>query len=114
MNLGETALHRWISQVQAENQGYVLSGSKPISAEQQRIRELENRVKELELDKDIIKKATAILSAYYAQLKQPQKPQKHTALTVEIKSVFKESQGSAGKRSIQSNPIQSNPIQATQ
>ncbi|MDH3001185.1 transposase [Chelonobacter oris] len=57
----ETALRRWISQVQAENQGYVLSASKPISVEQKRIRELENRVKELELDKDILKKATAIL-----------------------------------------------------
>ncbi|QIM68131.1 transposase [Basfia succiniciproducens] len=61
LGVGETALRRWISQVQAEQQGYVLAGSKPISPEQQRIRELENRIKELEEDKAILKKATAIL-----------------------------------------------------
>ena len=61
LDVGETALRRWVSQVQAECQGYVLPGSKPISPEQQRIRELENRIKELEEDKDILKKATAIL-----------------------------------------------------
>lgn len=61
LDIGETALRRWVSQVQAECQGYVLPGSKPISPEQQRIRELENRIKELEEDKDILKKATAIL-----------------------------------------------------
>lgn len=39
----------------------MLLGSKPISPEQQRIRELENRIKELEEDKEILKKATVIL-----------------------------------------------------
>ena len=61
LDIGETAFRRWLNQVQAEQQGYVLAGSKPISPEQQRIRELENRIKELEEDKDILKKATAIL-----------------------------------------------------
>ncbi|TNG97561.1 transposase [Pasteurellaceae bacterium UScroc31] len=61
LDIGETALRRWISQIEAENKGYVLAGSKPISAEQQRIRELENRIKVLEEDKEILKKATAIL-----------------------------------------------------
>ncbi|EER47958.1 IS222, family IS3 [Actinobacillus minor NM305] len=61
LDIGETALRRWVSQVQAECLGYVLLGSKPISPEQQRIRELENRIKELEEDKEILKKATAIL-----------------------------------------------------
>lgn len=61
LDIGETALRRWVSQVQAECLGYVLPGSKPISPEQQRIRELENRIKELEEDKEILKKATAIL-----------------------------------------------------
>ena len=31
LDIGETALRRWISQVEAENQGYILPGSKPIS-----------------------------------------------------------------------------------
>ncbi|WP_082990978.1 hypothetical protein [Gallibacterium genomosp. 1] len=58
--MGETALRRWIKQLQAEEQGYVLPGTKPLSPEQQRIRELEQRIKILEEDKEILKKATAI------------------------------------------------------
>ena len=60
LGIGETALRRWIKQVQAEKQGYVLPGTKPLSPEQQRIRELEQRIKILEEDKEILKKATAI------------------------------------------------------
>ena len=41
-------------------QGYVLPGTKPLSPEQQRIRELEQRIKILEEDKEILKKATVI------------------------------------------------------
>ena len=36
LDIGETALRRWISQVEAENQGYILPSRKPISPEQQR------------------------------------------------------------------------------
>ena len=43
-----------------KEQGYVLPGTKPLSPEQQRIRELEQRIKILEEDKEILKKATAI------------------------------------------------------
>ena len=39
-------------------------------------------------------------SAYYAQCKAVKTPQKHTALSVEIKSLFVESLGSAGKRTL--------------
>ncbi|MFZ7159279.1 transposase [Avibacterium gallinarum] len=60
LEIGETALRRWIKQCQAEKQGDVLPGTKPLSAEQQRIRELEQRIKILEEDKEILKKATAI------------------------------------------------------
>ncbi|XLP61975.1 transposase [Gallibacterium anatis] len=60
LGIGETALRRWIKQVQAEKQGYVLPGTKPLSPEQQRIQELEQRIKILEEDKEILKKATAI------------------------------------------------------
>lgn len=71
LDIGETALRRWISQVEAENQGYVLPGSKPISLEQQRIYELEKRIKELEEDKLILKKATAILMSLEQQNTKP-------------------------------------------
>lgn len=37
LDIGETAFRRWLRQVQAEQQGYVPAGSKPISPEQQRI-----------------------------------------------------------------------------
>ncbi|MFU2092952.1 transposase, partial [Gallibacterium anatis] len=60
LGIGETALRRWIKQAQAEKQGYVLPGTKPLSPEQQRIRALEQRIKILEEDKEILKKATAI------------------------------------------------------
>lgn len=71
LDIGETALRRWISQVEAENQGYVLPSSKPISPEQQRIYELEKRIKELEEDKLILKKATAILMSLEQQNTKP-------------------------------------------
>ena len=61
LGIGETALRRWIKQVQAEKQGYVLPGTKPLSPEQQRIRELEQRIKILEEDKEILKKLPRFL-----------------------------------------------------
>lgn len=73
LDVGETALRRWISQVKAENQGYVLPGSKPISPEQQRIRELEERIRILEEDKEILKKATAILMSIEQRATKPSK-----------------------------------------
>lgn len=57
---GETAFRRWLAQIEAETQGYVLPGTKPITPEQQRIRELEERIRILEEDKEILKKATAL------------------------------------------------------
>ena len=71
LDIGETALRRWISQVEAENQGNILPGSKPISPEQQRIYRLEKRIKELEEDKLILKKATAILMSLERQNTKP-------------------------------------------
>ena len=59
LGVGETALRRWLAQIEAESQGHVLPGTKPITPEQQRIRELEERIRILE-DKEILKKATAL------------------------------------------------------
>ncbi|WP_257814390.1 hypothetical protein [Aggregatibacter actinomycetemcomitans] len=64
-------MRRRINRVEAENQGYVLPGSKPISPEQQRIYELEKRIKELEEDKLILKKATTILMSLEQQNTKP-------------------------------------------
>ena len=60
LNVGETALRRWVQQLEAERGGSTPT-SKALTADQQRIQELESRVKRLELEKDILKKATALL-----------------------------------------------------
>lgn len=62
LDVGETVLRRWVQQLQSE-----LSGTTPISKaltpEQQKIQELEARINRLECEKDILKKATALLMA---------------------------------------------------
>jgi transposase len=60
MGVGETAMRRWVEQLKSEHQG-ITPNSKALTAEQQRIQELEKRIKRLELEKEILKKATALL-----------------------------------------------------
>ncbi len=60
LGVGETALRRWAKQLQAERSG-ITPKSKALTSDQQRIQELEKRVKRLELEKKILKKATALL-----------------------------------------------------
>lgn len=61
MELGETAVRRWIKQFEVE-----LSGSpgigKPLTAEQQRIRQLETENRQLRQDNDLLKKASAFFA----------------------------------------------------
>lgn len=61
MNLGETVVRRWLKQVNAEQSGQTGIG-KPLTAEQQRIRQLEAEVRQLRLDNDILKKASAFFA----------------------------------------------------
>ena len=61
MNLGETAVRRWLKQVDAEQGGQSGIG-KPLTAEQQRIRQLEAENRQLRLDNDILKKASAFFA----------------------------------------------------
>lgn len=60
LGIGDTVLRHWINQVKTEQEGYVLAGSKPLSPEQQCMRELEKQVKILKEDKEILKKSAAI------------------------------------------------------
>jgi transposase len=60
VGIGETALRRWVSQLQQEREG-VTPSSKAFTTEQQQIQQLEARIARLELEKDILKKATALL-----------------------------------------------------
>lgn len=61
MKLGETAVRRWLKQVEAEHAGDRGIG-KPLTAEQQRIRELEAENRQLRMDVDILKKASAFFA----------------------------------------------------
>lgn len=60
LGVGETALRRWIRQLELERSG-VTPASKALTPEQQRIQELEARIDRLEREKAILKKATALL-----------------------------------------------------
>lgn len=60
-SLGETAVRRWLRQYDAEQLGQAGIG-KPLTAEQQRIRQLEQENRQLKMDNDILKKATAFFA----------------------------------------------------
>ena len=61
LNIGETAVRRWVQQYEAEQLGQSGIG-KPLMAEQQRIRQLEQENRQLKMDNDILKKATAFFA----------------------------------------------------
>jgi transposase len=61
MNLGKTAVRRWLKQLAAEQAGQSGIG-KPLTAEQQRIRQLEAENRQLRQDNDILKKASAFFA----------------------------------------------------
>ena len=60
LDVGETALRRWVDQLKAERGG-ITPKTKALTPEQQRIQELERQVNRLEREKSILKKATALL-----------------------------------------------------
>jgi transposase len=61
LSLGETAVRRWLKQVEAEQAGQTGIG-KPLTAEQQRIRQLEAENRQLRLDNELLKKASAFFA----------------------------------------------------
>lgn len=61
MSLGETAVRRWLRQYEAEQLGHCGIG-KPLTAEQQRIRQLEVQIRQLKQDNEILKKASAFFA----------------------------------------------------
>lgn len=61
MDVGETALRRWLTQVDAEHAGERGIG-KPLTADQQRIRQLESENRQLRSDNDLLKKASAFFA----------------------------------------------------
>ncbi|SFU14360.1 transposase [Pseudomonas marincola] len=62
LGIGETALRRWVDQLQQERTG-ITPKSKVLTPEQQKNQELEARINRLEREKSILKKATVLLMA---------------------------------------------------
>ncbi len=60
-DLGETAVRRWVDQLKAERKGQPGEG-RPLTAEQQRIRQLEEENRRLKEDKELLKKASAFFA----------------------------------------------------
>ena len=61
MNLGEPAVRRWLQQYEAELSGQAGIG-KPLTPEQQRIRQLEAELRQLKQDNELLKKASAFFA----------------------------------------------------
>ncbi|AMP03180.1 transposase [Collimonas pratensis] len=61
MSIGPTAVRRWIEQYDAEQSGQAGIG-KPLTPEQQRIRQLEQENRQLRGDVEILKKASAFFA----------------------------------------------------
>jgi transposase len=58
MDVGQTAMRRWVQQLKLERGGETPQGA-ALTPQQQRIQGLEARVRELEKERDVLKKATA-------------------------------------------------------
>lgn len=60
MNVGKSTMDKWVRQLKEERAGKSPIAS-PITPEQIEIRELKKRIQRIEMKRDILKKATALL-----------------------------------------------------
>jgi transposase len=60
MGVGKSTMDKWVRQLKNERNG-VTSNATPLTPDQRKIRELEKRIKRIEMEKEILKKATALL-----------------------------------------------------
>ena len=60
MNVGKSTMDKWVRQLREERAG-MTPKTTPMTPDQLKIRELEKRLKQVELEKEILKKATALL-----------------------------------------------------
>jgi transposase len=61
MGVGISTMDKWVRQLRVERSGGQIESATPMIPDQRKIRELENRIKRIELEKEILKKATALL-----------------------------------------------------
>ena len=59
MNVGRSTMDKWVRQLKDERKG-VTSSATPLTPDQRKIRELEKQIKRIEMEKEILKKATAL------------------------------------------------------
>ena len=60
MNVGKSPADKWVRQLKDENKG-ILTKANPITPGQRKIKELEKKIRRIEEEKEILKKATALL-----------------------------------------------------
>lgn len=60
--MGVSTLNKWLYQYRQELKGISPASGKALTAEQQELQQLRKRVKQLELERDILKKASALLA----------------------------------------------------
>jgi transposase len=60
MGVGKSTLDKWVRQLRNERKG-IGGSATPLTPDQRKIRELEKRIKRIEMEKEILKKATALL-----------------------------------------------------
>ena len=60
MGVSNSALNRWVKQLESERAGKT-PNSKAFTEDQRKVQELEARLKQIEWENDILKKATALL-----------------------------------------------------
>ena len=62
LGINHSMLGRWVKEQQSED-GHAFRGNGRLSAEQQEIKSLKAEVKRLQMERDILKKATAFFAA---------------------------------------------------
>ena len=62
MGVSDSAMRKWVKQLKQESSG-ITPTAKALTPEQQEIQALKARIKRLEMEKDILKKASALLSS---------------------------------------------------
>ena len=62
MNVGKLTMDKWVRQLKDERGG-ITPKATPMTPDQLKIRELEKKIKRIEMEKEILKKATALLAS---------------------------------------------------
>lgn len=54
MGVGKSTMDKWVRQLRVERSGGQVASATPMTPDQRKIRELENRIKRIELEKEIL------------------------------------------------------------